>query len=405
MRLCWVFGCVLLALGELFILLIRDIFELSAVRKFFFLIILPLSLYFAGLGWVFLFLISFSFMYIIMAWYYFLEHIIALSFPITTLCLVSADITRLWNFVNIYFLHRYLLFAVRFVVVFLEISVSCLLALGVMFVLKSAAVGVVILFQLALRCVLSDENLPYLTCCVLVCCYLWNSYRWFTHTYQNLAVELFEQYDLLTDSARNKASKRNLIKGDHCRGIDKLKTFPKELFDMACQELMPIRQSIRIMMAKASLSVIYVCLVFSLTMLLNTSSEKKSLVTFLVGSLPMIVTIYLNRKRHNNIKEKALKIAQEFMNSRLPCNRGQRSYRWFFFAKSGDENSFLNLFLGVVVSCFISLVVYLSFSIFRPCLYCCFVTLLNSGKYSFNLLEISQLVYGYPLSSELVCFP
>lgn len=109
----------------------------------------------------------------------FCEIFIMLSFPIATLC-TTTDLIRLWHVVNINFLHRYLLFAVRFVLVLLYVSLSCLAALGVMFVLRSAAVGVMILLQLAVTFVPSVDNLPSVAFCVLSSYYLWISYRSFT---------------------------------------------------------------------------------------------------------------------------------------------------------------------------------------------------------------------------------
>ncbi|KAJ7390661.1 Multidrug resistance-associated protein 1 [Desmophyllum pertusum] len=184
------------------------------------------------------------------------------SSPIAILC-TSANVS-LWQLVNINFLHRYLLFAVRFVVVLLDICMSCLAAMGVMFVLKFAAVGVMIFLQLAVTFVLSEENLPFVSCCVLVSYYSWSSYRSFTQKYQDLAVKLFQHYGRLTDRLRDTDLNKQGITPDHGRTIDNVKRIPKELFVMACEEVMPIRESICVMALKATLStVLYTSSLFS----------------------------------------------------------------------------------------------------------------------------------------------
>ncbi len=124
-----------------------------------------------GFVWLFEATLLLSFKCLFAGWGFAFETIIALSFPVTALC-VSTDIIPLWQLIHSNCLHRYLLFAARLIVVFLDIFVSCLSALGVMFVLRSAAVGVTILIQLAVSYVLSAENLPFLTCCVVVSYYL-----------------------------------------------------------------------------------------------------------------------------------------------------------------------------------------------------------------------------------------
>ncbi len=64
--------------------------------------------------------------------------------------------------------------------------------------------------------------------------------------------------------------------------------------------------------------------------------------TFLAGSFPIVVNIWLGRrrdrrKRRKKLEEKARKIAQDFMKSRIPCNRGQWNYRKVFYVTSDDS--------------------------------------------------------------------
>ena len=313
----------------------------------------------------------------------FVEFYIALSFPIATLC-ITTDLTRLWHVVNIHFLPRELLFAVRVVVVFLNIPLSCFAALGVMFVLRSAALGVIIFLQLAVAFMLSENNLPLVACCVLSFLNLWISYRSFTQKYQDLAVNLFEHWHDTTPDYRR------------ATGIEK--RIPKDLFEMACEVLMPMRKTICTLVVKTLLSMIFIFFVFSLTMLLNTSTMMQSLMAFLAGSLPMIVNICLNRRKQNNLEEKALKVVQEYIKCRLPPNPRQQSAHRSNFK---DGISLSELF----IHCFISLVVYLSFNICSSTMaHVCFMRIVGNWKFPSTPSEISQVIYQYPSStSGLVC--
>ena len=244
--------------------------------------------------------------------------------PVGVLCIsVNSD---LWLLVNVNFLHRCLLSALRFVVVLLDICLSCLAAFGVMSVLKYAAVGIMIFLQLAVTYVLSEENLPFLTCFVLVCCYLWSSYRSFTQKYQDLAAMLLEQYDELTNSRCNTDLDMQGFTSDYGHTIDNVKRIPKELFAMACEELMPIKSSIYVMVLKVTLIVILFLIIFSFTLLVNEYPVTRTLLIFVTGSLPKIANIYFDRRSKRNLKlvpvnEKARKIVHEYINIRSPCHK------------------------------------------------------------------------------------
>ena len=81
---------------------------------------------------------------------------------------------------------------------------------------------------------------------------------------------------------------------DQYQSTDKVKRIPKEHFDLACDELMPRRKGIYILVVKTSLSAISIFLVFSFTTLMDASSKMKCLVVF-----PMIVNIYLDGGKQN----------------------------------------------------------------------------------------------------------
>lgn len=245
-------------------------------------------------------------------------------FPFPTKCPSASN--SLWQLMDVNFLHGYLLFSARLVVVLLDACVSCLAAVAVVFVLQYAAVGVMIFLEFAIPLVFSEENFPEVACCVLVSSYSWNSYRSFTQKYQDQAAALFEQHDQLTDRARKTGLNMKHFTPDYGRTNDNVKRIPKELFDMACEKLMPIRESVCKMFLEASLSVLLVFLVFSVVMLLNASPMTIALLTFAVGLVPKIVTIYLERRRQRNVKsvpidQNALQIVKEYINSTEPFDQ------------------------------------------------------------------------------------
>jgi len=221
---------------------------------------------------------------------------IAVLSPFSTLC--PSVSSSLWQLTDVKFLHRYILFPARLAVVFLDILVCCSAAFGVVFVLQYAAVGVLIFLQFAF--IFSQQNLPEYACCVLFACYLWKSYRSFTLKYQDLAEVLIEKHYQLKDNGRTTGLQD--ITPDHGRSVDGINRIPKALFDMACEELMPIRKSVCKMFLETTLGVLLIFLVFSLATLLSVSPAMKALLIFAVGSIPMIVTIFLDRRRRRNFK-------------------------------------------------------------------------------------------------------
>ena len=127
--------------------------------------------------------------------------------------------------------------------------------------------------------------------------------------------------DSLPENTQNYlGSKDNLIK------------IPKELFRMAYEELMPIRESVCVLILKVTLIVSFVFFVFSLIMLLNVSATPvmRALLTFLSGSLPKIVAIYIDGRRQKNVEalaaeEKIPFIVQEYLEGTSTVNQGQRN--------------------------------------------------------------------------------
>lgn len=177
----------------------------------------------------------------------------------------------------------------------------------------------------------TEEHLPYVACFVFVVYYVWSSYSSFTKTYHDLALALFYY---------NKNSKQNQVK-NLLHNYDKMQKFPntadnimsipKGLFDMACEELMPLREGICILILKITLLVSSALIVFSLALMFSfeTTPLMKTLLTFLTLSFPKIVAIYVDggwqkKLRTMVIEEKVPNIVEKFISETSETNCGQR---------------------------------------------------------------------------------
>jgi len=213
----------------------------------------------------------------------YLFSIIWLSFPIATICALRPF--QLWRF--------YKLRVFRAVVVFLGNCFSWLALFGGLLLLRSAALGVLLFLQIAVSVAFSEENLPFVGCFILVSYCLWSSYRSFCNEYQELAVKLFDH------------CKRHKAKGSIVTDwlFDKgrlVRTIPKELFNIACEELMPIKENTCKLALKVILQLMWVFLVFLLTMLMATAPLKKTLVLIFLWSVSRITSFYFQGSKHIN---------------------------------------------------------------------------------------------------------
>ncbi len=250
---------------------------------------------------------------------------IVLISPICTLCGIT-------KFTNIYSRYR------SFQMFSLLVSILAFFpaAIGAAVVILWAGFGIVIAIVLVFALLLSEKILPFAACFVLVLYYLWSSYSSFTNKYQDLALALFKHYkksrnDKCENTCLNKSQvQENIpiaINSDH-----NMMRIPKELFHMACEELMPIREGVCIMILKVTTIVTFVLFVFSLTMLLNVGATPvmKALLTFLTGSFPKIVAIYIDGGRQKKIDavisdEKIPIITQEYINRTALLNQKQEN--------------------------------------------------------------------------------
>ena len=235
----------------------------------------------------------------------------------------------------VYFRHnRYLLFLSFSVCITIVIPGIC----GALVVLIFAGIGVEIAIVVAFVLLLNEESLPFVALSVLVLYYFWSSYSSFTTKYQDLGLALFKHYksyksrhSQVTDMSLNTDSLPENSQ-NYLGSKDNLMKIPKELFRIAYEELMPIRESVCVLILKVTLIVSFVVFVFSLIMLLNVSATPvmRALLTFLSGSLPKVVAIYIGGRRQKNIEsmaadEKISFIVQEYLEGTSTVNQGQRN--------------------------------------------------------------------------------
>ena len=190
--------------------------------------------------------------------------------------------------------------------------------LGVYIVLSFAASATMKSLFWAITELFSEDSLPYLACFILVFYYVWSSYSSFTNKYQVLALTLYKHHKkspVVTDqeTERNTPIPATVI------------SIPKELFHEACEQLMPIRVSVCILVLRVALILTFVFMVFFLAMLYDHNFSVKpvtrALLTFLSGSLPKIIHIFISDKGQKHIEdtamdEKVSHIIEAYNNSR-----------------------------------------------------------------------------------------
>ena len=297
-------------------LLIPSVFEVSAIlflRLFLFIVLLSVSPAITITLLIFMLLDAcFS---------------IFLTSPVAMLC----DFSRLFNAAHLK--NRCL----RFLACFVFLSVAMPAFLGSWWLMMFASYGGLITFLSAFVLVLSEEGLPYVACLVLVWYYLWSSYNSFTDKYQDLALELFKHYKSYKKSERSQVTDMALNTDSLVENTqnaignkDSVLKIPQNLFFMACEQLMPLSGSVCELILKVTALVSFVLLVFSVTILLNEGATPvmRTLLAFLTGSFPKIVTIYLNGGNQKKIKamiaeERIPEIVQEYIEETSAANQQQ----------------------------------------------------------------------------------
>lgn len=176
---------------------------------------------------------------------------------------------------------------------FRDILFSHLAFAAVLAVLSYDANAMCTILLWATPLLLSEKTLPYVACVILVFYYLWSSYNFFTNKYQVMALMLYKHHKtsaVVTDEeAGNTPIPSTLMK------------IPKELYDLACEQLMPIRVSICSLLLRLSLILVFVFVVFFLIegSQVDTTPATRALLTFLSGLLPKIIDIFVDQRQQN----------------------------------------------------------------------------------------------------------
>ena len=196
---------------------------------------------------------------------------------------------------------------------------------GVHFVLFASAFGFLTGMSVLVALLFSEEGLSYLVCFVLVWYYLSSSYKSFTNKYHDLSLTLFKFY---------KQSKQHdkIFKEEPHTDLEKLDMpnsdikgykvrIPEGLFDMACEELMPIRESFCFLLLKVAVILIFVFYTFLFMMHFDIGALPvlRALAIFFTGSFPKILSLYFEgdterRVKATVIEEKVSQLVQEYLN-------------------------------------------------------------------------------------------
>jgi len=241
------------------------------------------------------------------------------SSPIIILCVLTRNIAiNVPSFIDL---------AVRY-------SVTVPAALGALYVLTFGGIGTTIALLVGFQRLFSDKILPYVACSVLVLYYTWSGYSSFTNKYQDLAFALFKHYKKSEDQnydARSLNSTDQVQVNIGAEYDDSMK-IPKELFRMACEELMPISENVCVLVLKVTTIVTFVFLVFLTAILNNVGATPilNALFTILAGIFPKIVAIYIDGGRHREIEamttdHRIPKILREYFKKASRSYKGQET--------------------------------------------------------------------------------
>lgn len=209
---------------------------------------------------------------------------------------------------------------IRALLIIVLFLVSLLALNGVNEVLIDAVFGFVTGMFVLFTLLFSEEGLSYLVCFVLVWYYLWSSYSSFTNQYHDLSLTLFKFYKQsqqhekkFTDELHEDLEKLDTPNGYAVR-------IPEGLFNMACQEVKPIRESLCILLVKVTLILSFVLYTFLLIMRFGVGSTPvlRALAAFFTGSFPKILSVCLDgdtlRKRDTIvIEEKVARLVQNYL--------------------------------------------------------------------------------------------
>ena len=131
--------------------------------------------------------------------------------------------------------------------------------------------------------------LPIATLVVVVSFYCWKCYSSFSRKYRNLALKLYKHGGYKTNIQIDVGQQVNLE-------VDKVPVIPKDLFEKACQDLMPLTESISLLVVKLVSLLTFVFVVFAVIMETPDASDRaKAAATFLTALVPKIIEMVLNK--------------------------------------------------------------------------------------------------------------
>ena len=197
---------------------------------------------------------------------------------------------------------------------------------GVHFVLFVSAFSFLTGMSILVALLFSEEGISYLVCFVLVWYYLSSSYKSFTNKYHDLSLTLFKfykqskQYDKIFEEEAHKDLEKLNMPNSNVR-------IPEGLFDIACEELMPIRESFCLLLLKVAVILVFFFCTFLFMMHLDIGALPvlRALAIFFTGSFPKIFTICFEGDTERRVKativeEKVSKLVQEYLNGTLVTN-------------------------------------------------------------------------------------
>ena len=172
-----------------------------------------------------------------------------------------------------------------------------------------------------------------MACFVSVLYYIWSSYSSFTETYHELALAL---YDCYKDSKRTQVQDVPITSDQQpelpniTHDLDNVMAIPKELFGMACEKLLPLREGVYELILKITVIVSTVFIMFSWVTAssFDTTPLMKTLLAFLTVVFPKIVDIYIDgelqkKMRERIMKEKVPKIVDKFIDETSMATQAQ----------------------------------------------------------------------------------
>lgn len=150
------------------------------------------------------------------------------------------------------------------------------------------------------------DFLPYITLILLALLYFLSNYRSFTNRYLNLKLQLLDvcmnQDELKRDEIEHGHIKKTVYFDEqHVPGI------PKEVFDLACKEIMPKSRAFCLMLLKQSATLLFMFLIFLCIMAfaqpMGIAPTVQAFVAIVTGSLPKVLSFLSGSKRGRKIEE------------------------------------------------------------------------------------------------------